>query len=282
MPGLAACVVATVLLLGPFATRLPLRDYAANGDTHRYFANIAFLNELFLPGVFDGLRERGAVNGSLWSILPEFCCYLTVPLLAVLPARLRLGALPVLAAAIGAAGVYLFYFYASPTIYIYHLDIKYAFVEVPFFFVGSLLRLVERRFGERLWRADACLLFFVANYTVSSWFDWWNLPLEWFTLPYMVIGVGRMSLPVVRRAGRFGDISYGLYLYAFPVQQAVLAFMPGLSFPILTCVALTVPLALLSWHLVESPALRWSHRVPRPRAWNRAVPANGADHQVGP
>ncbi len=265
-PGLIACVILTVAALGPAMTRLPLAEYAASGDAYRYLANIALRNELFLPGVFDGLRERGAVNGSLWSLLPEFLCYLTVPLLAVLAGRSRPPVLALLAGAFGGLGLFLFYGYQGPVAYIYAVDLKYAFVEVPFFFVGSLLCLLNARVGERLWRADLCLLFFVANYAVSSWFDWWNVPIEWFTLPYMVICFGRMSMPVLRRTGRFGDVSYGLYLYAFPIQQLVLALMPDTPWPVLTCVLLTTPLAFLSWHLVERPALRWRPRVRIPSA----------------
>ena len=60
---------------------------------------------------------------------------------------------------------------------------------------------------------------------------------------------------VLRRAGRFGDLSYGMYLYAFPVQQVILGARPDFGYPILACMVLTVPLAVLSWHLVERPAL---------------------------
>lgn len=260
-PGLVACVLATILVVGPLATSLPLTTYFASGGTYRYLANIALYQELFLPGVFDGLREMGAVNGSLWSLLPEFLCYLTVPVFAALAGRRgRPWALAAGAALSGGVGLYLFQGYDGPALVLYHMDLKYALVEVPFFLVGGLLRLLEERGVRGLWRADLCLLFFTANYAVSSWFDWWNLPLEWFTLPYMVICFGRMSLPVLRHAGRFGDLSYGLYLYAFPIQQLVLARLPGVSFPVLTCVALTLPVAFVSWHLIERPALRWKRR----------------------
>ena len=256
-PGLIACVVLTVVVIGPLATRLPLATYATDGLTYRYFANIALLNELFLPGVFEGLRERGAVNGSLWSLFPEFVCYLSVPLIGLAPHAHRPAWLVSLALVIGGIGVYLFYGYDGPAPRLYHVDLKYAFVEIPFFFVGGALALLEQRWGERLWRADACLLFFSGNYFISAWFDWWNLPFEWLTLPYMVLCFGRMSLPVLRSAGRFGDLSYGLYLYAFPMQQLVLTFFPQTTLPVILCTALTAPLALLSWHLIERPALRW-------------------------
>ena len=262
-PGLIACVLLTVMIMGPLVTRLPVAAYATDERTARYLSNIALRNELFLPGVFEGLRERGAVNGSLWSLLPEFICYLSVPLLAAIAGRHRPLVLAVLAALIGGAGLFLFYGYAGPPLGFYELDLKYALVQVPFFFVGSALRLIERQVGERLWRADACLLFISGNFFISAWLDWWNIPVEWFTLPYVVVCFGRMSLPVVRHAGRFGDLSYGLYLYAFPVQQLILAFLPDVAFPVLLCVVLTTPVAFLSWHLIEQPALLWRRRALR-------------------
>lgn len=266
-PGLIACVLATVFVLGPMFTTLPLTKYLMTNRTLAYLSNIALLNELYLPGVFAGLREGGAVNGSLWSLLPEFACYLTVPLFALLPAEIRLVALIVGAVACGTAGLMLFYGEIS-TLTLYHLDLRYALVEVPFFFMGAALFLLERRFGARMWRADLCIMAFGGNYVISAWLGWWNLPFEWFTLPYMVLAFGRMSLPVVRRASQFGDLSFGLYLYAFPVQQAVLAMWPDTGYPVLLCAMLTVPLAWLSWHLVERPALRWRRR--------RLVPAEQA------
>ena len=255
-PGLATCVTATIVAVGFLATTQPAGAYFTCAATYGYLSNIALYQHLWLPGAFKGQRELGAVNGSLWSLLPEFLCYLTVPVFALLRGKARLWALAVGAALSGGIGLYMFEAYGGPAVVVYHMDVKYALVEMPFFFMGGLFALAERRFAG-LWRADLALLFFVANYSVSSWFDWWNIPLEWFTMPYMVIAFGRMGLPLLRRAGRFGDISYGLYLYAYPIQQLVLARMPGDPYPVLTCVALTIPAAFLSWHLIERPALRW-------------------------
>jgi peptidoglycan/LPS O-acetylase OafA/YrhL len=54
------------------------------------------------------------------------------------------------------------------------------------------------------------------------------------------------------------DISYGVYLYAYPVQQIVIMAQPGWS--AVTCLGVALPivlaLAFLSWRLVERPALR--------------------------
>lgn len=253
-PGLIACVLLSALLLGPLVTTLPTAEYLRDGRTWGYLRNIALYQQLRLPGVFERLREGSAVNGSLWSLLPEFLCYLTVPALGLLPRRARLAALALGGAACGGLGLWLFEGHEGPSFQFYGASTEYMLVQVPFFFAGAGLRLLETR-GRALYRADLALLCFTLNYGVSSWLSWGCIPLEWLTTPYMVITVGRLSAPLLCQASRWGDCSYGLYLYAFPVQQLVLERLPGDRYPIWTCLAATVPLALLSWHLIERPAL---------------------------
>ena len=254
-PGLIACIVLTALVLGPLVTVLPTADYLRDGRTWGFLRNIALYQQLRLPGVFEHLHEPGAVNGSLWSLLPEFLCYLTVPALSLLPRRGRLSALAVGGFGCGALGLWLFEGYGGQPFVFYGADVKYMLVQVPFFFVGGAFRLLESR-GDGFYRADLALLCFTLNYGVSSWLDWGCIPLQWLTTPYMVITFGRLSAPLLRDVSRWGDCSYGLYLYAFPMQQLILERWPGNPYPIWTCVALTAPLAFLSWHLVEGPALR--------------------------
>ena len=71
------------------------------------------------------------------------------------------------------------------------------------------------------------------------------------------------------------DLSYGIYLYGWPVSQALVQLMPN-AMPVqiaaLTLLIL-VPIAAASWHLVEKPAQRLGHKLARPRpsgAWARA------------
>ena len=76
-------------------------------------------------------------------------------------------------------------------------------------------------------------------------------------LAYTAFWAGHLPLRAVRLWNRAGDYSYGLYVYAFPVQGLVVwafgALTPALN------IALSLPptlaLAVLSWHLVERPAL---------------------------
>jgi peptidoglycan/LPS O-acetylase OafA/YrhL len=89
---------------------------------------------------------------------------------------------------------------------------------------------------------------------------YWLAPL---LLTLLVVGVARVSALPSRWLARFGDLSYGLYLYAFPVQQAVIATGFAADYPRRAFAVAwlgTVGCAWLSWHLIEAPALRFKPR----------------------
>ena len=75
---------------------------------------------------------------------------------------------------------------------------------------------------------------------------------------YVVLCLAHLPGGWMRRYNRVGDYSYGLYIYAFPVQQLVAAVAPGIGVAGLFTASATgtLVLAVLSWHLVESPVLR--------------------------
>jgi peptidoglycan/LPS O-acetylase OafA/YrhL len=81
------------------------------------------------------------------------------------------------------------------------------------------------------------------------------LPYCWFYLAYIPAGKLRLY-------NRFGDYSYGVYLYAFPIQQALVFIFPDWSVATLIFVAgsFTLILAICSWHWIEQPALQLRKR----------------------
>ena len=81
-------------------------------------------------------------------------------------------------------------------------------------------------------------------------------------LGYVVLYLAYVPGGFVRRFNQLGDYSYGIYIYAFPLQQAVVALVPGVSVWNLTwsSYALTCSIAALSWHILEKPLLREKHR----------------------
>lgn len=265
-PGLAACVLVTVLVMGPLATSLTLRQYALNGLTLRYLDNIILYQQLWLPGVFQGQQWVGAVNPMLWTLVPGLLCCLAVPAFGLLPQRPRIWVVAGCAVLCASAALLLPEVRTRLPVHFYRVSVQEMLTEIPFFLVGGLLRLLEPR-APSLWRADLAMLCFAANWVTATWLESWDIVVEWLTLPYMAACFGRMSAPLLGQVGRLGNPSYGLYLYAFPIQQLVVARLPGDPHPILTCVALTLPVAFLSWHLVERPALRWAGPGGALRRW---------------
>jgi peptidoglycan/LPS O-acetylase OafA/YrhL len=77
-------------------------------------------------------------------------------------------------------------------------------------------------------------------------------------LPYIVLAVGVAPAPLGGALTRRGDFSYGLYLYAFPIQQTLVALgTPGGALGNFALASvLAGACAALSWHLIERPALR--------------------------
>lgn len=79
------------------------------------------------------------------------------------------------------------------------------------------------------------------------------------SVPVTALVVGNAEWPVVRSAGRWGDLSYGTYLYAWPVQLTVIAALGNTAaMPLLIACSLlgALGLAVMSWHSIERPALR--------------------------
>jgi peptidoglycan/LPS O-acetylase OafA/YrhL len=76
-------------------------------------------------------------------------------------------------------------------------------------------------------------------------------------LAYMLLFLAYFPSGMVRAYNRLGDYSYGVYIYAFPVEQSAEALFPGISWSrmVLLSAPVTLGLAALSWHLLEKRAL---------------------------
>lgn len=255
-PGLIVCVLVTVFVIGPLATRLPLRAYLLDGMTRHYLSNIFLVQQLWLPRVFEGQQWVGTVNPMLWTLVPGVLCWLIVAALARFSLRAQLWVMGLGAALCASAA--LVYPAVGPhlPVALFRVSVVEMLVEIPFFLGGAWLALLERRSGESVWRADLAMACFAANWVVATWLGASDIVLEWATLPYMACCFGRMRMPVLGSIGRLGNPSYELYLYAFPIQQLIVERLPGDPHPILTCFLLALAAGYLSWHLIERPVLR--------------------------
>lgn len=255
-PALILVVTLTILVVGPVATRLSLPAYFGSPATWGYFQNVTLVATYDLPGVFEHL-PRPVVNGSLWTLGPEFVCYLAVLALGVALWAIRPQRRPLVAAAlfIGLAATLALLSIVPDLI---PRDIQPTTEAMTFFALGAAL--AQLRMPQvPIWPAFALALVWALGVLLT---DVPDLVWCWIALPYIVLAIGSASTPIVRRVGRFGDFSYGLYLWGFPVQQLVLLALPGLALALDIVVVLLLAgvVAVISWRFVEAPALRVGRR----------------------
>jgi peptidoglycan/LPS O-acetylase OafA/YrhL len=250
-PGLFGCLLVCVFVIGPLVTQLPLAAYFAQPETYLFLVHNAVLDIEYnrLPGVvFWQGNIGGIVDGPLWSLPCEALLYLMLFGLGVC----RLLTLPVclLLLAAGVAG--LWFDIAGETF-------ASALWLLGFFAAGMCC---YRLRGSRIFAGRWALLALLGLVL--------SVPMGLFLIGFALFGsylticlaVNR-RLPVVP-AARLGDLSYGLYIYGWPIEQCVVYFGGGRApwwavFPISTAIA--VPVAFLSWHAIEKRC-RWRRRVP--------------------
>jgi peptidoglycan/LPS O-acetylase OafA/YrhL len=249
-PALILALVVTAFLIGPAVTALPAGEYLTHPKTLHYVTG-NFLSVwkdcctvYNLPGVFADHPIKG-VNGALWTLPSEMKAYLFI-LAVFVVVRLRWPLLTsAVLVAIVAAGLY------SPE---------------QFSVLNSS--------GAQKRGLLAC---FVAGVLFSIWKDWivlrWEVALGLVALAVATYGVrgypffycaalfyGSLVLATWRPFMRLkppADVSYGVYLYGWPVQQALFFAVPALSLSghLLAAAVLSIGLGWASWVLVEKRAI---------------------------
>jgi peptidoglycan/LPS O-acetylase OafA/YrhL len=247
-PGLLVCLLISAFFMGPLLSDLPVAAYFRTTDTYTYvtsnFSMVMPANTL--PGVtFSAYGVGRIVDGPLWTLPCEIVMYLIVFALGMLR-RLDLRVM----LALIAGGMICLWFDTSASDYF----IGGALWLLPFFAAGMAL---YRWRNKGIFSARGVLLA-LAGIGVS-------VPLHAFILlfplfgSYLVIYLAlEKRLPYVN-AARFGDLSYGLYIYGWPVEQTIVRLNGGsMAWQELFALALpiTAAIAFLSWHLVEARALR--------------------------
>jgi len=247
-PGLFVVTCIAALIVGPTTSILNMRDYFSAPEFREYFHTLCLDSvRFYLPGVFPNNPYPNAVNGSLWTIPVEVYWYLILAIAGVMGVlRWRWMAL------LGVIGfsVYHFGIYHGETNPIRNWSREYGL----FFCSGALLQLFHDWWNQR--RAFSVISAFIVG--MGLFWSGWHVLGVLIAMPFFVISVGQAATPVLRKFGRFGDLSYGVYIYAFMVQQTLIwRFGVSWSFSLhlLTTVVVTFTCAWLSWHFVERPAL---------------------------
>ena len=77
-------------------------------------------------------------------------------------------------------------------------------------------------------------------------------------LTLLILFIGLLPLPYFKNFGKYGDPSYGIYIYGFPVQQTLMYYFNYNSLKLmLYSLIISVLLGYLSWNIVEKKALSY-------------------------
>jgi len=271
-PALVVAVLVAALVVGPATTELPLATYFRTRTLYSYVVIDALSISPFhfryqLPGVFEHLPAAGVVNAPLWTLPWEIWMYGALLLLFLVHGLGK--AFPVILATI--VGVY-----SLVALGLVEIDTNGAIASrlLAFFFVGVAMA----RYAGRVTISLAVLVVATLVFALVSLASHSAVLLPLW-LGYAVLYAAYAPGMVVRRWSKGPDFSYGIYIYAYLVQQ-LLVWSIGPHAPLLNAVLallLTTPLAAISWYWIEAPSLALKARLRGRLAERRAMNADVAD-----
>lgn len=258
-PGFIAAFLLCVLFVGPLASS---SDYWRQLNVGKLTFLALALQEPDVGPVFQG-QPFASINGAMWTIAYEFRCYILVMILGLIGAlrrRWMWGAITIVLMAIypfrpatgafGFPGAFYLFGFIGPTVRLMML-----------FMAGGCFYL----FRERIHFNKRTALLFLPL-LCAAMFSLRVAEIAVATLgAYLLFCLAFLKIPCLDRFKHHSDVSYGLYLYGWPIQKLLLWFFPiaspWLLFPL--ALILSYGCGYISWICIEKPALRWKRRTLR-------------------
>ena len=238
-PGLAACGVVVAFALAPFGTS-DTGAYLANPATFAYPLRVLVeFGRAKLEGVFpSGSLNPGAVNYSFWTIKYELAAYVVF----VIAAAVGLVRRPTFAVAL----------LLGSSVSVVALQVADAGEHVPAlvpagrFLMSFAVGVAAFAFRRQVHLGLHCLAGFLAL-AVGLRHTPLLTPATILVTGYLALYLGGLSLAGVSAWAQRTDLSYGLYLYAWPVQQLLLFRWPGMGLSAHVAASLAGATVLAAW-----------------------------------
>ena len=238
------------VLIGACVSTLSLREYITHEQTWRYvYRGLLTDIQFILPGVYEKLPFPNGINGSLWTIPIEMVMYVGVGIAGLLTILRR----PTIALLIFVFLIVALISDPSRVLLIPRITQIYALPAVLCFALGVIFYTNRDRIplhGLAVMALFCALVVSRLAYPPGNIFVCIFIA---YTTAWFVFHP-RLKIQIPQR---IGDISYGLYVYAFPIQQTIIYAKRDIGQWALSALALpvTAVIAWISWRLVEKPVL---------------------------
>lgn len=248
-PGLIGVFIVVIFLLGPL--------FSSNySDYFHQLSFSAILHDLLTMNISQSTVDhmfaslpKDTINGSLWTLKYEMYCYILILLLGAfkLLTKKTVTILFILFFI-----TYMFQTYGS-------LELTRG-VPIPrlftYFLLGSLYYFYK---DHILFNTKNILILILILFFLSA-FEFTQLSII-ISFSYLLFAFAYSPIIKLYNFSKMGDLSYGMYIYAFPMQQATLLIFKEIEFQWYFTISfiLTLILSYLSWHFIEKPSLQFAH-----------------------
>ncbi|MCD0464659.1 acyltransferase [Flavobacterium sp. ENC] len=262
LPAYVVVVVFSVLIFSFFSSA-DFLDYFSDSNTYKYLGwNLVFLNFMqpCLPGLFEG-NLLCAVNGALWTLKVEEGFYIVLPLIFYAIKKTKR---PILIL-VSLYFLSLLYWFMMDSYFNKPLLAKQLPGYLSYFVTGIFLFLNF----EFIMKFKKTILMFSVLILLSYYFS--NLQTDVFYPAAFgcIVIIMAYNLPFLNNFGKYGDFTYGLYIYHFPVIQIFRQYdlfeKYNAYLMAVAVILITLFFAVLSWFLIERRFLdRFKTNKPKP------------------
>lgn len=252
-PGLIFVTTMLVFIVGPVLTTQSTFDYFSHSETWKYlFGTILLVSpEFILPGIFETLPATNIINAPIWTLKYELALYagtLIAFLLGLFKPNKRY-----LWMALGLA----IFIHLAISIFtelrIIHPGINHLMHFGVLYLAGTLFWILRTKYNLSAILCGLCAMLAVLLNGNAFGEIFYALSVMQTTLI-----LARLKLPAFLEKLENRDYSYGIYIWHWPICQIIYQLLPEIeqSYFSLLVIILTLPFAILSWHMIERPSLR--------------------------
>jgi len=252
-PALIVVVLFCISVVGVLFTTESVQNYCSDPHLLLFFAKSGSLlwnPEYYLPGVFMNNPYPGVVNGSLWTLPWELRMYGLLVLLWLAFKMNFSRAITVLVPLALGLTLTLRIFNVGGPKYL-HDGVRF----ISFFFMGAFFFIHKNKVALNKSVAVLLTVILLSSMFINKSTFYF---LYIFILPYLVFAAAYLPGGIIRKFNILGDYSYGVYIFAFPIQQAIIVMNPEVEVwqLIISSWLITLCFAICSWHLIEHPCLK--------------------------